>query len=639
MTTPEIEEGEDEVETTVHEAIKDILLLAKQELLNEEESQSRGEQCALEAVDKALKTLNLLQQVRKEKGTNESTLFNDVLKACVEVKEVLVNSNKIKLTAEGMCDFADDLRDTAKSSLQNYHNPIKEKVELEEAIKERKKACVDLMIIDLKTASEQTEKDTVFGAFIKKLRTTKRRKGSSNERSSSNNEGSGSGDGNGNAAVGIMKRTSQLLQEVARKMSGGSNTAADISMDKSSETLSVSDVDTSRTNEDNNNSMVPDEEKIAEEDEDGEEDDDEDEIVIMQGKELNEMKKSRKNINKKMKASLTLLEVNCISGILNGVINKTVYRCGSICTWPRPTNVNAKPPSVVWGTIVNECAAEASGACGLNELGSEKEKIDYAFKVVEQERIKNYDGIAEKIVTKVLLQENASNEMGRRINNQGKVSLSENVFMTRQIREMLYIENGVIMDSTSLSAHLDDSKHETPGTFSIRPYEEISKTVERKHVDVLTAMESFDFLMVEGAVAGLQLLTNYVNNDDWTVVKPHPYSFKDITFPNQESELVSATEFLGRAYSGNLQKYMNGWQGLYMCYRKNGTVRWFLLLNSICRFDMVQKFLFEDYCIALALVNVICALRGSQVFAFNANYAMHEHSKRYDGKNLVRPIS
>jgi len=304
--------------------------------------------------------------------------------------------------------------------------------------------------------------------------------------------------------------------------------------------------------------------------------------------------------------------------------------------------VNAKPPSVVWRTIVDECAAEASGACGLNELGSEKEKIDYAFKVVEQERIKNYDGIAEKIVTKVLLQENASNEMGRRINNQGKVSLSENVFMTRQIREMLNIENGVIMDSTSLSAHLDDSKHETPGTFSIRPYEEISKTVERKHVDVLTEMESFDFLMVEGAVAGLQLLTNYVNNDNWTVVKPHPYSFKDITFPNQESELVSATEFLGRAYGGNLQKYMNGWQGLYMCYRKNEkgqyTVRWFLLLNSICRFDMVQKFLFEDYCIALALVNVICALRGSQVFAFNANYAMHEHSKRYDGKNLVRPI-
>jgi len=638
MNTSEIEEGEVEVGTTAHEAIEDILLLAKQELLNEEESQSRGEQCALGAVDKALKSLNLLQQLRKEKGTNESTLFNDVLKACVEVKEVLVNSNKIKLTAEGMCDFADDLRDTAKSSLQNYHNPIKEKVELEEAIKERKKACVDLMIIDLKTASEQTEKDTVFGAFIKKLRTTKRRKGSSNERSSSNNEGSGSGDGNGNAVVGIMKQASQFI---ARKLSGGSNATADISMDKS-ETLSVSDVDTSRTNEDNNNSMVPDEEKIAEEDEDGEEDDDEDEIVIMQGKEFNEMKKSRKNINKKMKASLTLLEVNCISGILNGVINKTVYRCGSICTWPRPTNVNAKPPSVVWRTIVDECAAEASGACGLNELGSEKEKIDYAFKVVEEERIKNYDGIAEKIVTKVLLQENASNEMGRRINNQGKVSLSENVFMTRQIREMLYIENGVIMDSTSLSAHLDDSKHETPGTFSIRPYEEISKTVERKHVDVLTEMGSFDFLMVEGAVAGLQLLTNYVNNDDWTVVKPHPYSFKDITFPNQESELVSATEFLGRAYGGNLQKYMNGWQGLYMCYRKNEkgqyTVRWFLLLNSICRFDMVQKFLFEDYCIALALVNVICALRGSQVFAFNANYAMHEHSKRYDGKNLVRPI-
>jgi hypothetical protein len=169
------------------------------------------------------------------------------------------------------------------------------------------------------------------------------------------------------------------------------------------------------------------------------------------------------------------------------------------------------------------------------------------------------------------------------------------------------------------------------GTFVVRGYD--ARTSREEHLEEMKTVAEDNtrhFRVIEGKQNGT-LFLNHCLDKGWGVSKTHPDAFKNIEFPGQNEELVSAKEMLTSAFL-SAEKYMESLQGLYMCLKGDGVenvedAQWLLVIPSLCRSP--KRFESREYQSLLALINIVRTLRGEGSYAFNRNPLKDAHDACY----------
>lgn len=161
------------------------------------------------------------------------------------------------------------------------------------------------------------------------------------------------------------------------------------------------------------------------------------------------------------------------------------------------------------------------------------------------------------------------------------------------------------------------------GTFVVRGYDARKAwefDAERKKTIVENG--TFHLYISEGSRGGRVLLNHFIDKKgQWKAFKSQPQAYESIKFPGQNEEIVSAKEMLTSALLST-QKYMESWQGFYLCCRKEkdeeGEVQLVFNVPSLCRSP--KRLELRDYQSLLAMINIVRTLvRKEGLCTFNRN--------------------
>ena len=362
--------------------------------------------------------------------------------------------------------------------------------------------------------------------------------------------------------------------------------------------------------------------------------------------------KKEKNNQKKMKADLVRIELNSTSGMLAGVgyfdradtslpttlKKESFVPCpcimgGDSLTWTLPSNLTAELTSSAFYDILN-----AEERIAIQQDTSENQKILSISDAIDRMNGEDKESNFLKLLWK---KENDVWSLGTRQapdvtdGDRKKYTCSENVHLTKTVVGMNDLERGALIDLCGFGAFRNYSlKDAVLGTFVVRGFEKISRENESNRAKIIVEDDTFHFWMSEGAHGGISFLKHF-KDAEWDIMKIHPDAFEKIEFLGQDEKLVSAREMIVSGFR-SAKRYMQSWQGLYYCYRKNAKgeveVRWLFNIISICRLGHLELWLLWDYRRLLAMINVVRFLRGKRVYAFNSNPLKDALDERMNGR-------
>jgi hypothetical protein len=357
------------------------------------------------------------------------------------------------------------------------------------------------------------------------------------------------------------------------------------------------------------------------------------------------MKKMGTKIGTKMRAALSRIEPNSTSGMLVGCVGSVIWltHAGHSMTWFLCSNLTAKLPSVAYKDVLSDDDKEI-----MEKKKSEMQKVKFLKQKIDEmseaERRQKFLEVLRKT-------ENDVRDVGARerkeIGGSGKKKTSaENPFMSKIVNFMFGLEKSPLIDNAGAGAFKDEKKKDSAlGTFKVRAFDAISKSMEKARIKLIVLNDTFHFWLSEGAWGGICNLQEFLDQG-WTVCKVHPDAFQRIKFKNRKGNLESATNMLLRwSIFPNPKKYMKSWHGYYFCYKRISEesateevyeVRWLLNIISLCRFGHLRLWLLNDYRELLATINVFRYLRGKRMWDYNQNPLTWADDKRSDGKFLVR---
>ena len=566
----------------------------------------------------------------------EDTL-NEILKShshrVISVKKSTIGCE------ENNTDPGDDVRTKAKERLENYDNPIQSgSAEHKRVSKIRTNTAVKLLSTEFGSIKKYSTQNVnpisnIFGNMVRKMSAGSARpmeinggtpvptpggvrrtytdrsdngRGSQQRLRSDSNAGNGGNGGNGNGGNG----------------NGG------------------------------NGNEVSDEDEDNEDEPDLEAEDFRDiEHAWLESATTIENAKKEKNNQKNMKPDLVRIELNSTSGMLAGVyfdqadtslpttLKKESFdpvpciKGGDSLTWSLPSNLTAELTSSAFCDILS-----AEERIAIQQDRSENEKILIISGAIDR---MNAEDKKSNFLKLLLKKENDVWSLGTRQapdvtdGDLKKYTCSENVHLTKTVVGMNDLEHGALIDLCGFSAFRNYSlKDAVLGTFVVRGFEKISRENETNRAKIIVEDDTFHFWMSEGAHGGISFLKHF-KDAEWDIMKIHPDAFEKIEFLGQDEKLVSAKEMILSGFR-SAKRYMQSWQGLYYCYRKNTNgeveVRWLFNIISLCRLGHLELWLLWDYRRLLAMINVVRFLRGKRVYAFNSNPLKDALDERMNGR-------
>ena len=566
----------------------------------------------------------------------EDTL-NEILKShshrVISVKKSTIGCE------ENNTDPGDDVRTKAKERLENYDNPIQSgSAEHKRVSKIRTNTAVKLLSTEFGSIKKYSTQNVnpisnIFGNMVRKMSAGSARpmeinggtpvptpggvrrtytdrsdngRGSQQRLRSDSNAGNGGNGGNGNGGNG----------------NGG------------------------------NGNEVSDEDEDNEDERDLEPEDFRDiEEAWLESATTIENAKKEKNNQKNMKPDLVRIELNSTSGMLAGVyfdqadtslpttLKKESFdpvpciKGGDSLTWSLPSNLTAELTSSAFCDILS-----AEERIAIQQDRSENEKILIISGAIDR---MNAEDKKSNFLKLLLKKENDVWSLGTRQapdvtdGDLKKYTCSENVHLTKTVVGMNDLEHGALIDLCGFSAFRNYSlKDAVLGTFVVRGFEKISRENETNRAKIIVEDDTFHFWMSEGAHGGISFLKHF-KDAEWDIMKIHPDAFEKIEFLGQDEKLVSAKEMILSGFR-SAKRYMQSWQGLYYCYRKNTNgeveVRWLFNIISLCRLGHLELWLLWDYRRLLAMINVVRFLRGKRVYAFNSNPLKDALDERMNGR-------
>jgi len=608
----------------------------------------------LHASGKVRVAIKRLQQCRSppERTKVDSTWDNALKNYSFKVLEVKKSTIKLE---ENSSDPGDVVRTKAKERLETYDTPIKKGSDEHKRVSEiRLETTVKLLQTEIDSIARHTENGNPLAkaaAAVKKTATTIARKVSGGRNGS--NGGVTSMEVNGGTPVptpGGLRRT----------YTGRSDNGGGSQQRLRSDSNAGNGGNGGNGNGNTGNGNGGNRNELDEEDEDDEEEQDKEpedledieENWLKSAKTINNAKSERRN-QSTMKANLTRIELNSTSGMLAGVfyyeaaatfyvntlkqmgfVWMDIIMGGNSLTWMLASNLTAKLTSVAFADILEpNQQSEMESTCS-----SEKERISFIAKVLKE---MNHETKKLKFFQLLTKKENDVYGLGRRQapdvtdGNRMKFTCSENVSSTKTVVDMNDLERGALIDLCGFGAFRTSGLIDAVlGTFVVRGFEKISRENESNRAKIIVEDDTFHYWMSEGAHGGISFLKHF-KDKGWDVMKIHPDAFQNIEFLGQNDELVSAREMLTSGFR-SARKYMQSWQGLYYCHRKNadGTVevRWLLNIISLCRLGHLELWLLWDYRRLLAMINVVRFLRGKRVYAFNSNPLKDALDERMNGR-------
>ena len=616
----------------------------------------------LHASGKVRVAIKRLQQCRSPPERREvDSTWDDALKKH-SFKVLEVKKSTIKLEKDSS-DPGGDVRSKARKRLERYDTPIaKDSEEHKRVSNIRLGTAVKLLQTEFDSIAKHTENGNPLvkaAAAMKNTAAKIARKMSGGGNGS--NGGATSMDVNGGNPTGggarrtMSTRSANGTHRQVQRRRLGTNGGNGNGNGGNGNTGNGNGGNGSTGNGNGGNRNDLDEEDEDDEEEQDKEPEDFEDIEkdwLNQAKTIDNAKTERKK-QSTMKADLTRIELNSTSGMLAGVwyydaaadyhakasqligfVRSDIIMGGDSLTWMLPSNLTAKLTSVAFADILEpDQQSEMERTCR-----SEKERISFIATVLkemdhETKKFKFFELLTKK--------ENDVWGLGKRQvrdvtdGNRMKFTCSENVSMTKTVVDMNDLERGALIDLCGFGAFRTSSLIDAfLGTFVVRGFEKISRENESNRAKIIVEDDTFHYWMCEGAHGGISFLKHF-KDEGWEVMKIHPDAFKNIEFLGQNDELVSAREMLTSGFRST-SKYMQSWQGLYYCHRKNtdGTVevRWLLNIISLCRLGHLELWLLWDYRRLLAMINVVRFLRGKNMYAFNSNPLKDALDERMNGR-------
>jgi len=463
-------------------------------------------------------------------------------------------------------------------------------------------SCIDVIEKDC------TDWKDLFGA------SKKRPRGANNDNNNDNNNNNNNNNDNNNTVGGQQQQSSQAVE---RKSSTGGQVLTMVASSLQRMGSSVAQAD----NEEIVNNISRESDDEADEGEYEEEmmDDVESAVMSSAGEDPGARKRELKKFRKRKGAPVTIDRIFKEPNGTSSVVTAAKSPLVAISTWSLCRNKNAQK----FGHLEDLFSLEHTDVQAMErEWGSKKKKFAKLKTVLNKTRI----------IDLLKQSQNSVKFLGEQIiEGLGISRKSETIFLAQEAHRLAGFgtvgEHYAHIDASDVSLATNDERGEdkTSGGMVLRGNEKFIKAVEVERLKVLVQAEpkaAFKAMLVEGDFEGRRVLREFMASDepnqksDWTLFKISNEAFERVEYIGCEGKIASARAHLQHKKS----PYMSSSRGFYICVNaETEEVRLVIIIYSFCRFTYFLTWLFPDYVMVLATINVLRTLQGLLPVSYKNN--------------------